>query len=210
MRRRHQREKNSTMWSAWSSATPGWRIWSNGQLRWDFTQCTSRGFMTAAASMAVEIWLGRSTLLVLINSLCFGADSTDLSLITFSSLNFSGWSYWLGGQHVASPSQGETERLHKCHHRHALSQSSEVSKPEMSNICRADKILITSSTSVINSILIELKVKMLVCVHFSQVLSYECTGLLHRFPHWLWRHFSLVPHPARRKGQFGCYRSQEP
>ncbi len=39
---------------------------------------------------------------------------------------------------------------------------------------------------------------------FSQVLSHECAGLLHRFPHRLWRHFSLVPHPTRRKGQYGC------
>lgn len=37
-----------------------------------------------------------------------------------------------------------------------------------------------------------------------QVLSYECSGLLHRLPHRLWGNLSLVSHSPRRKGQFVC------
>lgn len=36
----------------------------------------------------------------------------------------------LGGQHVAKAPEGETERLNQLHHRHAVSQSAEVS-PEL-------------------------------------------------------------------------------
>lgn len=41
-------------------------------------------------------------------------------------LCLSGGHHWLGGQYVAPTPEGETERLHQCHHRYAVPQSAEV------------------------------------------------------------------------------------